>query len=170
LFYCLLLPWSRKPSLTFAGLLAERINQEISRVTVTAIWYCTNKRLCRPLATGSFFGGILTVVQVTPLPSRRSDSIMPHMTHQPIFDIPNFERVTSDKLADYYILAQRIMYEMQRRHTHTTLTPFYENAEREWKADPINNPTTLPQNRVLTVEVVNKFYQRCDAICDQRIP
>ena len=47
----------------------------------------------------------------------------------------------------------------------TTLTPLYENAEREWKADPINNPTAFPEYP-LTSEVVNRFYQRCDAICD----
>ena len=47
----------------------------------------------------------------------------------------------------------------------TTLTPLYENAEREWKADPINNPTAFPEYP-LTSEVVNGFYQRCDAICD----
>jgi hypothetical protein len=90
--------------------------------------------------------------------------------HQPIFDIPNFERVTTEKLAKYYIVAQQIMYEMQRRHNITYLTPIYENAEREWKADPINNPVTFPPNPVLTVEVVNKFYQRCDAICDEASP
>ena len=43
----------------------------------------------------------------------------------------------------------------------TTLTPLYENAEREWKADPINNPTAFPEYP-LTSEVVNRFYQRCD--------
>jgi hypothetical protein len=91
------------------------------------------------------------------------------MPHQPVFDIPNFERVTTDKLAYYYIVAQRIMYEMQRRYNVTTLTPFYEDAEREWKADPINNPVTFPPNP-LTVEVVERFYQRCDAICSHASP
>ena len=87
------------------------------------------------------------------------------MIHQPIFDIPNFERVTTDKLAHYFIVCQSAMYEMQRRHNTTALTPLYENAEREWKADPIENPTTFPEYPH-TEEVVERFYQRCDGICD----
>jgi len=94
----------------------------------------------------------------------RRSSIM----HQPVFDIPNFERVTTDKLAYYLIMAQESMYETQRRHTRTSLTPLYEDAEREWKAN-LNNPTTIPPNP-LTVEVVEKFYQKCDAICSLKSP
>jgi hypothetical protein len=86
------------------------------------------------------------------------------MPHQPVFDIPNFERVTTDKLAYYYIVAQESMYEIQRRHNTAVLTPIYENAEREWNADPINNPTAFPPYP-LTAEVVERFYQKCDAIC-----
>ena len=59
------------------------------------------------------------------------------------------------------------MYEMQRRHSTTTLTPLYEKAERDWSADPINNPTEFPNtSNPFTVEVVERFYQRCDATCD----
>jgi predicted metal-dependent hydrolase len=71
------------------------------------------------------------------------------MDHQPVFDIPNFERVTTDKLAHYYIVCQSAMYEMQRRHNTTHLTSLHETAEREWKADPINinNPDTFPEKQ-----------------------
>ena len=90
---------------------------------------------------------------------------MPNFIHQPVFDIPNFDRVTTVKLAHYFIVCQTAMYEIQRRHNNTTLTPLYDKVEREWKADPINNPTEFPPNP-LTAEVVKKFYQKCDAICD----
>jgi hypothetical protein len=86
------------------------------------------------------------------------------MPHQPVFDVPNFDSITIDKLAYYYIVAQRTMYKIQRRLNIEALTPLYEVAEREWKADPINNPTTFPPNP-LTVEVVKRFYRKCDAIC-----
>ena len=90
---------------------------------------------------------------------------MASFIHQPVFDIPNFDRVTTDKLAHYFIVCQTAMYEIQRRHNNTTLTPLYEKVEREWNADPINNPKDFPPNP-LTAEVVKKFYQKCDAICD----
>jgi hypothetical protein len=90
---------------------------------------------------------------------------MPDFKHQPVFDIPNFDRVTTDKLAHYYIVCQSVMFELQRRHNITALTPLYENAERKWNADPINNPIEFPPNP-LTPEVVKRFYQKCDAICD----
>jgi len=57
------------------------------------------------------------------------------------------------------------MNELQRRYDTRTLTPHYKTAERAWNADPDNNPTVFPQ-KSLTVQAVNTFYAKCDAICD----
>ena len=90
------------------------------------------------------------------------------MIHQPAFDIPNFERVTTEKLTHYYAVGQRAMNELQRRHDAKTLTPHYKTAEAAWHANDID-PTTFPPTP-LTVEVVNNFYAKCDAICEHGYP
>jgi hypothetical protein len=91
------------------------------------------------------------------------------MIHQPVFDIPNFERVTTERLTHYYAVCQRAMNELQRRYDASTLTPHYKAAERAWNADPDNNPTVFPP-KPLTVQVVNSFYTKCDAIRDSAAP
>ena len=94
-----------------------------------------------------------------------STTMSESIVYQPFFDMPNFIQITSEKLGHYLIVAQRSMYELQQRHSRTDLVPYYETAEREWKADPINNPTTFPPTHPLTVEKVEEFYKRCDDIC-----
>ena len=91
------------------------------------------------------------------------------MIPQPTFNIPNFEHVTTEKLTHYYAVAQRAMNELQRRYNAKALSLHYKAAEAAWHVNPNNNLTTFPPN-TLTVEVVNRFYAKCDTICDTASP
>ena len=55
--------------------------------------------------------------------------------HHPIYDIPDFEHVTTQNLTYYYIVCQPNMSEVGRRHDLTSLAPIYEAMRNEigWK-------------------------------------
>ena len=79
------------------------------------------------------------------------------------YDLPDFERSTTEKLTYYMIVSQKCLNKLGPRHRRDDLTQKWETARANWSSNP-SNPSGFPAEK-LTVQVVNDFYAKCDSIC-----
>lgn len=82
-----------------------------------------------------------------------------------LFDDPNFEEKTMNKLNYYDTTSSNLTQKLQTYLKSEPPATYYKAAEQAWRANPTDNPNVFPGGPI-TPSVMRAFYAKCDTICD----
>ncbi|KAF8909777.1 hypothetical protein CPB84DRAFT_1842996 [Gymnopilus junonius] len=83
------------------------------------------------------------------------------------FDIPDFEKKTTEKMANYYIVGYRCQLKLMPQYAENRerMAQIWKAREQAWQSDP-EKPSNFPKE-TLSLQMVNDYYAKCDAFCDR---
>jgi hypothetical protein len=89
------------------------------------------------------------------------------MESNDLFDDPNFEEKTMNKLDHYLNISSYFSQKLGSyfKSNNEQSAPYYKAADRAWRLNPTDNPQMFPAGPI-SPSVMRNFYAKCDAICE----